>query len=438
MSSSCFLVFVHIYTGVIIFSYDLVGRANVGIDFLAPASHPASGPSRHHPLSLSYLSRVTFLRTDFDVAGSSPKDIIVPYFADPYQFPSNATTKPDVEVPAPLEGKMGAPVVKLSRDDEGDEEELERRQRIVNGGKRWLLFFIGGDNPKSGYRQLLGANMQKHFRDTNSSDVFFSLKPVETRYMAAMADAKFCLVVRGDTTSSRRLFSAIRAGCVPVIISDWIQLPFESLIDYSLFTLAFPESVVHRVGDFVSALRAVSAAQYEGMYNALLIAQKMLLFENEADEVNDEEQEQQHKQQQPPPSGLRSGADGSSVSTDIIVATSSISVFNPVTLALIEAVRRREGLCSRWHRPRGAAGAGTGAGAGADGDLTWGGRKGRSRGRGRMWGKGGGEIGAATHSSLTGDGSLSPDASVSTSFSDLCVRLETRLRLVGLALASSH
>ncbi|KAJ6873497.1 hypothetical protein NC651_032389 [Populus alba x Populus x berolinensis] len=50
-----------------------------------------------------------------------------------------------------------------------------------------------------------------------------------------MASSKFCLNIAGDTPSSNRLFDAIASQCVPVIISDGIELPFEDVLDYSEF-----------------------------------------------------------------------------------------------------------------------------------------------------------------------------------------------------------
>jgi len=43
-----------------------------------------------------------------------------------------------------------------------------------------------------------------------------------------MRSAQFCLVPRGDSLTSRRLFDAIMAGCVPIILSDGIPLPFRA------------------------------------------------------------------------------------------------------------------------------------------------------------------------------------------------------------------
>lgn len=36
----------------------------------------------------------------------------------------------------------------------------------------------------------------------------------------------------GDTPSSARLFDAIISGCIPVIVSDELELPFEGILDY--------------------------------------------------------------------------------------------------------------------------------------------------------------------------------------------------------------
>lgn len=42
-----------------------------------------------------------------------------------------------------------------------------------------------------------------------------------------MRRAIFCLAPRGDTGSSRRIYDAIVAGCIPVIVADDVQLAFE-------------------------------------------------------------------------------------------------------------------------------------------------------------------------------------------------------------------
>ena len=48
----------------------------------------------------------------------------------------------------------------------------------------------------------------------------------------------FCLVLPGDTASSRRLTEVILAGCIPVFVGPpWHTLPWSSLIDYTRFSI---------------------------------------------------------------------------------------------------------------------------------------------------------------------------------------------------------
>ena len=49
------------------------------------------------------------------------------------------------------------------------------------------------------------------------------------RLMEGMRQSTFCLVPRGDTPSSRRVFDAVAAGCIPVLIADDYTPPFEEL-----------------------------------------------------------------------------------------------------------------------------------------------------------------------------------------------------------------
>ncbi|KAG5544606.1 hypothetical protein RHGRI_017141 [Rhododendron griersonianum] len=52
-----------------------------------------------------------------------------------------------------------------------------------------------------------------------------------------MRTSEFCLHPAGDTPTSCRLFDAIQSLCIPVIVSDNIELPFEGMVDYSEFSV---------------------------------------------------------------------------------------------------------------------------------------------------------------------------------------------------------
>ncbi|KAK6240350.1 hypothetical protein SCA6_005739 [Theobroma cacao] len=74
-----------------------------------------------------------------------------------------------------------------------------------------------------------------------------------------MHTSKFCLNPAGDTPSACRLFDAIVSLCVPVIVSDNIELPFEDIIDYKKFSVFVETTAALKPGYLVSLLRQVPA-----------------------------------------------------------------------------------------------------------------------------------------------------------------------------------
>lgn len=308
----------------------IVGNASfmkhMGKDYILPASHPQLGPGKIHPSSLSYLLRASFLKTDFDISGGFPKDVIIPYY------------------------------VPLDTDNDTDTDTDGSWCRNVSGNRPArprLLFFAGSDNPRGGYRSLflhrleqaLGAvagTTRGHRRVLDRGGVYVSLTQLagprspwwsswrpstldgngnERWYTRQMQETRFCLVLRGDTTSSKRFFTAVASGCVPVVVSDGLRLPFADagLVDYSTFALFFPESVVVAHGGIarmLAMLRAVPERTYRRMRCALGAARRYLLYR-------------------------RTNAN-----------SMTLSELNPVTLALIELLVRREKQCSSSGAPR--------------------------------------------------------------------------------------
>ena len=62
------------------------------------------------------------------------------------------------------------------------------------------------------------------------------------KYAAELRHSRYCIHFRGDTTTSRRVFDAVAAGCVPVLVSDGVHLPFHTTLDYNSFTVTLAES----------------------------------------------------------------------------------------------------------------------------------------------------------------------------------------------------
>ena len=56
-----------------------------------------------------------------------------------------------------------------------------------------------------------------------------------------MRQAVFCPIPRGDSATSKRLYDAIMQGCIPVIVSDQLRLPFRRYLSYTGAVLTVPE-----------------------------------------------------------------------------------------------------------------------------------------------------------------------------------------------------
>ncbi|KAL6541325.1 hypothetical protein OROHE_011033 [Orobanche hederae] len=97
-----------------------------------------------------------------------------------------------------------------------------------------LVYFQGAIYRKDGgvIRQEL------YYLRKDEKDVHFAFGSASNGVKEAgngMASSKFCLNIAGDTPSSNRLFDAIATHCIPVVVSDEIELPFEDVLDYSEF-----------------------------------------------------------------------------------------------------------------------------------------------------------------------------------------------------------
>lgn len=84
-----------------------------------------------------------------------------------------------------------------------------------------------------------------------------------------MTLSKFCLNIAGDTPSSNRLFDAIVSHCVPVIISDEIELPFEDVLDYSEFSVFIRAADAVKKGYLLNLLRSIKRKEWTKMWERL-------------------------------------------------------------------------------------------------------------------------------------------------------------------------
>lgn len=139
--------------------------------------------------------------------------------------------------------------------------------------RKILLFFQGAIVRKEGgkirhelYRLLKDKPGVRFTTGNTALDGFQSAT-------IGMRSSKFCLNMAGDTPSSNRLFDSIVSHCVPVIISDDIELPFEDTLDYSNFCIFINSSLALKPGYVINMLRNVSEEEWTQLWNQLLLVE---------------------------------------------------------------------------------------------------------------------------------------------------------------------
>ncbi|XVE56930.1 hypothetical protein DITRI_Ditri04bG0050300 [Diplodiscus trichospermus] len=136
--------------------------------------------------------------------------------------------------------------------------------------KRPILVFFQG----AIYRKDGGAIRQElYYLLKDEKDVHFVFGTSQGNGVnqagQGMASSKFCLNIAGDTPSSNRLFDAVVSHCVPVIISDEIELPFEDVIDYSEFCIFVHASNAVKKGYLLNLLKGIKRDQWTKMWEKL-------------------------------------------------------------------------------------------------------------------------------------------------------------------------
>ncbi|GMH09112.1 hypothetical protein Nepgr_010952 [Nepenthes gracilis] len=104
-----------------------------------------------------------------------------------------------------------------------------------------------------------------------------------------MRKSIFCLSPAGDTPSSARLFDAIVSGCIPVIVSDELELPFEGIIDYRKMALFVSSSDALQPGWLLSYLKSVSPSLIQEKQKCLAKYSRHFLYSSPAQPLGPED-----------------------------------------------------------------------------------------------------------------------------------------------------
>ncbi|MFS7988886.1 putative xylogalacturonan beta-1,3-xylosyltransferase [Helianthus anomalus] len=135
--------------------------------------------------------------------------------------------------------------------------------------RRLLVYFQGAIFRKDG--GIIRRKVYQLIKD--EKDVHFTYGSASSAGIRTasrgMISSKFCLTIAGDTPSSNRLFDAIASHCVPVIISDDIDLPFEDVLDYSKFAVFVQSSDAVKKGYLMKLLRGIKRQKWIQMWERL-------------------------------------------------------------------------------------------------------------------------------------------------------------------------
>ena len=75
-----------------------------------------------------------------------------------------------------------------------------------------------------------------------------------TSYIEDMMSSKFCLCPEGWHAWNPRPYQAVLLGCIPVLLSEEIELAFEEMIDYSKFMIRVHPQDVSKLKSILTAV----------------------------------------------------------------------------------------------------------------------------------------------------------------------------------------
>eukprot|EP00911_Craspedida_sp_UC1_P000905 UC1_evm1s691 len=138
------------------------------------------------------------------------------------------------------------------------------------GGRERVLIVDSGALLQRGVEQSSAAEMRRRH-------------VLVTDYAVNMHRARFCLVLHGDSSTSRRLFDALAAGCIPLVIEDHLvfqgNLPLYPWLPWSDMAVFMPElGFLSDPECAIKALMGISPSRLERIRNAGQTAWRELSF----------------------------------------------------------------------------------------------------------------------------------------------------------------
>jgi hypothetical protein len=117
--------------------------------------------------------------------------------------------------------------------------------------RKVLAFFAGAAN--SPVRQEL----IKYW--ANDDKLMVHQGRVPYPYSQALMTSKFCLQAKGFEVNTARLGDSMFYGCVPVVIADYYDLPYQDILDWKKFSIVVAHEDIPLLREI---LEAVTDEQY--------------------------------------------------------------------------------------------------------------------------------------------------------------------------------
>ncbi|KAF8691326.1 hypothetical protein HU200_040453 [Digitaria exilis] len=97
----------------------------------------------------------------------------------------------------------------------------------------------------------------------------------ELVYQKQFYRTKFCICPGGSQVNSARITDSIHYGCVPVILSDYYDLPFNDALDWRKFAVILRERDVYQLK---SILKSLSHEEFVSLHRSLVQVQKHFVW----------------------------------------------------------------------------------------------------------------------------------------------------------------
>ncbi|KAM3207450.1 hypothetical protein ACQJBY_062601 [Aegilops geniculata] len=111
--------------------------------------------------------------------------------------------------------------------------------------RKYLANFLGRAQGKVGRLKLV--ELAKQYPDKLESPELKLSGPDKlgrVDYFKHLRNAKFCLAPRGESSWTLRFYESFFVECVPVLLSDVVELPFQNVIDYTEISIKWPSSKI--------------------------------------------------------------------------------------------------------------------------------------------------------------------------------------------------